>query len=192
MSKRADDDARAFAEAMRGAKPLAAAERDRVPLPPPTSGAPPRQAPGARARAEAYEGPWEAVTDGATFDVTTLGEAIEARGAGVDLKLMRRLKAGDPRAEARLDLHGRSRDEALAALERFIADARADGKRCVLDRSTGEAPTRSKTAPCSSPLVWRWLTISTLSVAAVLAFVSARPGEGGDGATRVLLRKKTR
>jgi DNA-nicking Smr family endonuclease len=42
------------------------------------------------------------------------------------------------------------------------------------------------------PLVWRWLAASPQAAAAVLAFISARPGEGGDGATRVLLRKPSR
>ena len=46
--------------------------------------------------------------------------------------------------------------------------------------------------PVLKPLVWRWLAASATSAAAVLAFASARPAEGGDGATRVLLRKPAR
>jgi DNA-nicking Smr family endonuclease len=195
-----DDDAHAFAEAMRGAKPLAAAgeDRGRIPLAPePKHGPPPRTAGGPRAPAGAEAadaflvGPADALTDSDTFEIATVGEAIEARARGVDVKLLRRLKAGDPRAEARLDLHGRSRAEALAALERFVAGAREQGRRCVLVIH-GRGAHSSDDAPVIKPLVWRWLAASAQAAAAVLAFASARPGEGGDGATRVLLRKPSR
>jgi DNA-nicking Smr family endonuclease len=187
-----DDDASAFADAMRGAKPLASGGSARVPVgPAPRAGAPARRAPSARPRAEAYEGPPEAVVESPTFEVATRGQAIEARAVGVDVKLLRRLKAGDPRVEARLDLHGRARDEALAALERFLELTRADGKRCVLVIH-GRGAHSDGDAPVLKPLVWRWLATSRAAAVAVLAFASARPAEGGDGATRVLLRKPGR
>jgi DNA-nicking Smr family endonuclease len=93
--------------------------------------------------------------------------------------------------EARLDLHGRSRDEAVAALERFLELAREGGKRCVLVIH-GRGAHSSDDAPVLKPLVWRWLAASSIAAASVLAFASARPAEGGDGATRVLLRKPAR
>jgi DNA-nicking Smr family endonuclease len=191
VSTRRDDDADAFAEAMRGAKPLADDERGRVP-PRPAPKSAPRQPPAPPARAggdvDASLGPLEAPTESVAFEVVTVGEGIEARGAGVDVKLLRRLKAGEPRVEARLDLHGRSRDEALRELERFLELARGDGKRCVLVIH-GRGAHSGDDAPVLKPLVWRWLALSAASAAAVLAFASARPAEGGDGATRVLLRK---
>lgn len=190
MSKRGDE-ADAFAEAMRGAKPLAPDERGRVPARPQAKGPPPRHAQGAGPPAAAYEGSSETLAESATFFVTTLGEAIEARGTGVDVKLLRRLKAGEPRVEARLDLHGRSRDEALRALERFLELAREDGKRCVLVIH-GRGSHSHDDAPVLKPLVWRWLTTAPAAAAAVLAFASARPAEGGDGATRLLLRRPGR
>jgi DNA-nicking Smr family endonuclease len=187
-----DDDAGAFAEAMRGAKPLASGRQARVPLgPAPPTGAGARRARSARPGPEAYEGPAHAPADSTTFEVVTLGETIEARAVGADVKLLRRLKAGEPRVEARLDLHGRSRDEALRALERFAELAREDGKRCVLVIH-GRGAHSEGDAPVLKPLVWRWLALSPAAAAAVLAFVSARPAEGGDGATRVLLRRPGR
>ena len=190
MSKRGDDDARAFAEAMRGAKPLDADGRERVRLaPPPTRGTPRR--PPVPPRAELFEGPPEALYESKTFEVATPGEAIEARAVGADVKILRRLKAGEPRVEARLDLHGRSRDEALAALDRFLVLARESGKRCVLVIH-GRGAHSSDDAPVLKPLVWRWLAASSASASSVLAFASARPAEGGDGATRILLRKPGR
>ncbi|HVX97704.1 MAG TPA: Smr/MutS family protein [Polyangia bacterium] len=194
-----DDDALAFAEAVRGAKPLAAAREDRgrIPLTPgPKHGPPPRTAGGPYApagadAADAFLDTPDALAHSDTFEIATMGEAIEARARGVDAKLLRKLKAGEPRPEARLDLHGRSRAEALAALERFIAGAREQGRRCVLVIH-GRGAHSSDDAPVLKPLVWRWLAASPQAAAAVLAFISARPGEGGDGATRVLLRKPSR
>ncbi|HVU49772.1 MAG TPA: Smr/MutS family protein [Polyangia bacterium] len=190
MSKRGDD-ADAFAEAVRGAKPLAPDERGRVAARPAPKGPPPRQAPGAGPRADAYDGPVEAASDSASFEVTIVGEAIEARGAGVDVKLLRRLKAGEPRVEAPLDQHGRSREEALRSLERFLALARGDGKRCVLVIH-GRGAHSLDDAPVLKPLVWRWLALAPAAAEAVLAFASARPAEGGEGATRLLLRRPGR
>jgi DNA-nicking Smr family endonuclease len=187
VTKRGDD-TDAFAEAMRGVKPLASDERGRVPPRPAPKGPPPRRAPGGPA---AREGSIEGLAESATFEVTTVGETIEARGTGVDIKLLRRLKAGEPRAEARLDLHGRSREEALRALERFLELARTDGKRCVLVIHGRGAHSRDD-APVLKPLVWHWLSTAPAAAAAVLAFVSARPAEGGDGATRLLLRRPGR
>jgi DNA-nicking Smr family endonuclease len=190
VTKRGDD-ADAFAEAMRGAKPLTADERGRVPARPAPKGPAPRHTPGAGAHADGYDGPIESLAESTAFEITALGETIEARGAGVDIKLLRRLKAGEPRVEARLDLHGRSRDEALRALERFLELARSDGKRCVLVIH-GRGAHSHDDAPVLKPLVWRWLANAPAAVASVLAFASARPAEGGDGATRLLLRRPGR
>jgi DNA-nicking Smr family endonuclease len=189
VSPSGDDDARAFAEAMRGAKPLAPDERGRVPARPAPGAPPPRRPRGAEARAVVDES--RPLDESTTFEVATVGEVIEARAAGVDIKLLRRLKAGEPRVEARLDLHGRSREDALGALDRFVATARADGRRCVLVIHGRGAHSRDD-APVLKPLVWRWLATSEAAAAGVLAFASARPGEGGDGATRLLLRKPAR
>jgi DNA-nicking Smr family endonuclease len=186
-----DDDAQAFAEAMRGAKPIAPDGRARVPKLE-TQRAAPRQTPAARARAAAASRLDEASPDaeggGAAFEVETFGGSIEGRAVGLDVKLLRRLKSGELRADARLDLHGHPRDEALRALERFVEGARAQGKRCLLVIH-GRGAHSPDDAPVLKPLVWRWLVASALSRSAVLAFTSARPTQGGDGATLVLLRK---
>lgn len=187
-----DDDALAFAEAMRGAKPLPAAVRAPLPAAPRPRAAPP--GPGrlaARSRPEAYEAPLEGLTQSSAFAVETTGGSIEGRGRGVDVKLLRRLKAGEVTVEARLDLHGHARADALDALERFFERARAEGKRCLLVIH-GRGAHSQDDAPVLKPLVWRWLAASPASAFAVLAFASARPGQGGDGATLVLLRKPGR
>jgi DNA-nicking Smr family endonuclease len=191
VTKRAgDDDQSAFAEAMRGAKPLATDGRARVPSrPEPTRGPPPRRPRAPRARAET-DAPAadDAQTGSAAFEVETFGDSIAGRAVGIDVKLLRRLKTGELRVEARLDLHGRARERALDALEHFVETAREQGRRCVLVIH-GRGAHSADDAPVLKPLVWRWLSGSSLSTRAVMAFASARPAQGGDGATLVLLRK---
>jgi DNA-nicking Smr family endonuclease len=195
VTKRAgDDDASAFAEAMRGAKPLAphVGARARVPLRPATKTKTTTTTTTGSARSggapAAILASNEAFETSATFAIATVGEAIEGRATGVDVKLLRRLKAGELRVEARLDLHGRTRDEALDVLERFLADARAQRRRCVLVVH-GRGAHSEDDAPVLKPMVWRWLAASSLAAGAVLAFASARPAQGGVGATLVLLRQ---
>jgi DNA-nicking Smr family endonuclease len=183
-----DDDAQAFEEAMRDARPLARGHA-RVPArPAPATGAPRA----ARERSEsakllAAEGELES----AAFALTHEGERIEGRAPGVDARTVRRLKSGEPRVEARLDLHGRAREAALDELERFVRSSRASGRRALLIIHGRGANTPDGRAVLK-PLVWRWLSSSRAAGAAVLAFVSAPPAQGGDGATLVLLRKPDR
>jgi len=97
-----DDEALAFAEAMRDAKPLASAGRG-PPLaaPAPASVAPSRRGRDARLGAEAYDAydAYDAsdatLAGSATFVVETFGGSIEGRAVGVDVKLLRRLKSGE-------------------------------------------------------------------------------------------------
>jgi DNA-nicking Smr family endonuclease len=179
VTKRAgEDDARAFEEAMRGARPLPAEARRKHALPPaPARGPSPPNSP---------------TSPTSEFRIETRGEAgaetIEGRGSGVDARAFRALKTGDTAVEARLDLHGLPRERALAALERFVAGARADGRRAVLVIH-GRGAHSDDARAVLKPLVWRWLATAPAASAAVLAFASARPAQGGDGATLVLLRR---
>jgi DNA-nicking Smr family endonuclease len=186
--KDGDDDARAFEEATRGARPIARAGRvGRVPLRPAAPAGPPPHQPRATPPALDDDAAPRAPGD-ATFDVVVTGAAIAGRADGVDARVLRRLKAGELPVEARLDLHGRARVPALAALERFVAAARADGRRVVLVIH-GRGAHSAEDGPVLKPLVWRWLGGSSAAARAVLAFASARPAQGGDGATLVLLRR---
>jgi DNA-nicking Smr family endonuclease len=183
-----DDDALAFEEAVRGARPIPKGAELVAGGPPP--GVSTARRPVAEARAERA-----AIIDGdgtltsAVFKLALAGEQIEGRGPGVDARVVRRLKAGDPRVEAHLDLHGHSRETAVAALERFVQTERAAHRVLLVIHGRGA---HSGEGAVVKPLVWRWLASSRAAAAAVLAFTSARPSEGGDGATVVLLRKPPR
>jgi len=189
----ADRDAADFLSAMQGVARLKGPRRV-ASGPPPGAAAPAarraavgerlaRSAGGAsRAPLPGGEAPsWDA------FAVEIVGETWTARANGIDRKLVRRLGAGQLGVEARIDLHGRSRDESTRGLERFVAQALAAGQRAVLVihgrglHSSGEGPTLRD-------VVREALTGGPLG-AHVLACSSAPPALGGPGATLVWLRR---
>jgi DNA-nicking Smr family endonuclease len=173
------DDERSFEEAMRGATPLSgAAARGRRTSP---LGAPPPP-PAPRLRAAARNDDADAEAE--------LAELVQGSGGGRDgdKRLVRRLRDGDYPIEARLDLHGHTRDEATAALERFVVQSVGAGRRCVLVIH-GRGLNSGDTGPVLGDVVHRALAAGA-TARAILAFTHAGPAQGGDGATLVLLRKK--
>ncbi len=171
-----DDDARAFEEAMRGARRIEGGAR-RV------SGerAPGRAPPQARA-ASASRGNQPA------FEVERVGDAVAGRAADVSVEVLRGLRRGDARPEARLDLHGQTREASLRAVERFLLRARADGHRTVLIIH-GRGQNSEAGEPVLRPALHDWLASAVAARAGVMAFASAPPRAGGTGATLVLLRR---
>jgi DNA-nicking Smr family endonuclease len=176
--KRKDsDDDDAFAEAVRGARPLGLRDA-RVTAPPRLTPEPRRKRPLAAAPP-------------AAFVVEQTGDEIVGRAADVSLKLVRELRAGAQAVEARLDLHGRGRAEALRALESFVAGARARGVRAVLVIH-GRGRGSEAGGPVLRPALWDWLASPAAERSGVMAFATARPRDGGAGATVVLLRRPGR
>lgn len=171
------DDAAAFAEAVRGARPLSGARRVA-----PHDGAgvarPPRlSVPTAPVAPPA--GPPLAVED------TTQGWT--ARAGGVDRRVLRKLRDGTIPIDRRVDLHGLTRVKAMAALERSVASARAAGERCLLVIH-GRGLHSGEDGPTLRDAVREALTAGALS-GAVLACTLAPPPQGGAGATLVYLRR---
>lgn len=150
-----------FAAAVGDAKPIA--ETRDAPAPP--RGAPP-------------PGPGAATSPPAL----TQGEA-----AGVDGRAVARLRRGQMRPQARLDLHGHTLDKAHRVLAGFIDRAAADGRRCVLViTGKGRIGQTGGTIRSEFP---HWLNQGPLR-ARILAFAEAQPKDGGAGAFYVLLRKR--
>jgi DNA-nicking Smr family endonuclease len=168
-----DDDGQAFAEAMRGVRPL------------------PQKAPRVVGRSEkeprrARTAPPS--TGPAPFIVERTAESVAGRAPDVSARLLRELRGGQRPIEARIDLHGRLRAEAVRGLERFVSEMRARGFRVGLiihGRGHGSATGD----PVLRPAVWDWLGSSAAHRAGVMAFVSAGLADGGAGATLVLLRR---
>lgn len=120
------------------------------------------------------------------FDVDSLletDEELSFRRPGVPPGVLSKLRRGGWSLQAQIDLHGLRRDEAREALGRFLASCSVRGLRCVrVVHGKGHgSPGREGILRVK---VRRWL----VQREEVLAFVQARPAEGGAGALVVLLQ----
>ncbi len=125
----------------------------------------------------------EAISD--EFDVGTLMEADEHmsfRQPGIGTDVTRKLRRGDWSIQRQLDLHGLRRDDAREALSHFIREAHKHGIRCVRVVH-GKGLGSPGKAPILKSRVQSWL----VQKKEVLAFVQAKPADGGAGALVVLL-----
>jgi len=119
------------------------------------------------------------------FDVETLldvDDAMSFRRPGIGTEITRRLRAGEWSIQQQLDLHGLRSDEAREALGAFIRNANKQGVRCVRVVH-GKGLGSPGKQPVLKTKTQRWL----IQKNEVLAFVQAKPAEGGAGALVVLL-----
>jgi len=119
------------------------------------------------------------------FDVSTLldtDEALSFRRPSVGPEVTRKLRKGDWSIQREIDLHGLRSDEARLALTTFIRDAHKQGIRCVRVVHGKGLGSPGKT-PVLKSKVHSWLVQKNQ----VMAFVQAKPAEGGAGALVVLL-----
>jgi DNA-nicking Smr family endonuclease len=126
----------------------------------------------------------EAISD--EFDVSTLldtDEHLSFRRPGIGTDVTRKLRRGDWSIQRQLDLHGLRSDEAREALGKFIREANRHGIRCVRVVH-GKGLGSPGKAPVLKSKVHSWLVQKN----EVLAFVQAKPAEGGAGALIVLLQ----
>jgi len=117
------------------------------------------------------------------------GGRHEGLAPGIDRRHLLRLRRGEVPVDRELDLHGLDRRGAAAALRRELGLARDRGERCVLVIHGRGA--RSEGAAVLKEALPGWLGEPPLD-ALVMAFATARPAEGGEGATYVLLRRSRR
>ena len=119
------------------------------------------------------------------FDVESLletDETLSFRRPEISLEVVRKLRRGHWALQAQIDLHGLRRDQAREALGSFIHDSARRGMRCVrvVHGKGNGSPGRESVLKTR---VRRWL----VQKQEVLAFVQARPSDGGAGALMVLL-----
>jgi DNA-nicking Smr family endonuclease len=107
--------------------------------------------------------------------------------AGIDRRTADRLRRGRLAIEARIDLHGMFQDDAHRALNRFVVDSAAAGRRVVLV-ITGKGRV-SEGGGVLRRNVPHWLRMAHCAPH-VLAAVPAQPQHGGAGALYVMLRRK--
>lgn len=116
---------------------------------------------------------------------STIQDIITYRRIGVQQSLFRKLRRGRFHIDAVLDLHGYTTNTAQEALITFIYKAHNNQLSCVhIIHGKGSSSTRT---PVLKQKVNMWLR----QLDAVLAFCSAKPIDGGNGALYVLLRRKT-
>lgn len=116
--------------------------------------------------------------------------ALDAATAhGIDRRTAQRFRRGQLPIDARLDLHGMTRERAHDALDHFLVEALSRGCRCVVV-VTGKGqrgPLEPHTGVLKAMLP-RWLN-EPGARARILAFAPARPQHGGEGAFYVLLKR---
>ena len=120
------------------------------------------------------------------FDVTTLLEVDDQMSflrPGIGVDVLKKLRRGNWRIQAQLDLHGLRQDEARERLGEFLRACGKQGLRC-LRIVHGKGLGSPGKAPVLKSRVQRWLVQKN----EVLAFVQAKPADGGAGALVVLLQ----
>lgn len=103
----------------------------------------------------------------------------------MDHRTAERFRRGQMVIEARVDLHGQTRDAAMSQLSRFLHQSAAAGRRCVLV-ITGKGTSGKGVLRREFPL---WLEAGDLRPL-VLGLAPAQAKDGGSGAFYVLLRRK--
>ncbi len=114
-------------------------------------------------------------------------ELTHGHAVGIDKRQAERFRRGKTPIEGKIDLHGRTQQEAHDDLHHFLARAHAASKRMVLV-ITGKGITGAKSGVLREN-VPRWLNEPSLR-RHVLAFDYAEPQHGGQGALYVLLKRK--
>ena len=170
----AEEAARLFRDAVRGVKPL-------------PGGTAPLRRPKPRPRARFTRADRAAVLRESLapepHDPALLGgEELVYQRPGVQPAVVRRLRRGEYRVEREIDLHGLTVAEAKQALRGFLIEALERGVRCV--RIVHGKGLRSGHR---GPVLKATVSAVLRRSGAVLAYVSARPADGGTGAVYVLL-----
>lgn len=177
--KISEEDSRLFRDAVRGIRPL---RHDRI-----ETG--PQRPVGRRRRVSHPEPPAGPV--GGLADLDESGSPVTAEESllfvrpGIQHNVLRKLRRGQFRADADLDLHGMNVEQAREALVTFLHEARGRQWRWLRIihgkgyRSQGEHPVLKTRLN-------GWLQQHEQ----VLAFCSAQPADGGTGAVYVLIRNR--
>lgn len=114
-------------------------------------------------------------------EVLSTGDELNYRKAGVQTRVLRKLRRGYYVVQAELDLHGLTALAANEAVHAFLNRCVAQQQYCV--RVIHGKGLSSPHGPVIKPNLANWLRRR----ADVLAYTSARPSDGGTGAVYVLL-----
>lgn len=171
-----EDDVRLFREAVRDVRPLQHEQ--------PTST--PRRRPG-RARFSRADrvAVLEESLNGALDDpMVASGDELSFRRPAIAEHVLRKLRRGEYRVEGEIDLHGLTVAQSKQALRQFLAAALVRHAGCVRIIH-GKGLRSGHRGPVLKSAVSGLLRRTS----AVVAYVSARPADGGTGALYVLLAR---
>lgn len=178
------DDESFLRRALEGVRPLNSKgnRRSRIPLEPPVTHTIVDE------DAEVIAQLSDLVSGLAPFDITESDEYLEGYRVGLDPRLVSQLRRGEFAVQAHLDMHGMIQGAAKEALKEFIIASVRKGLRTVLvvhGRGLRSPGGHSVLKHASAG----WLSHGAIG-GHVLAFTSARPADGGAGATYVLLKRE--
>jgi DNA-nicking Smr family endonuclease len=122
------------------------------------------------------------------LDITFSDEYIEGAVQGFSRKLMKKLKRGELPVQGHIDLHGLTKQDAETAVADFLLESFRSGLRCVLIVH-GRGLNSPENLPVLKEGLPQWLNRGRVRKV-VLAFTTARPYDGGTGATYVFLRNR--
>ncbi|MGA9334800.1 MAG: Smr/MutS family protein [Rudaea sp.] len=172
-----DDDSRLFSQAVGPVRPIAAARtvvaRER-----------PAPIPRHSQRDEANVS-MELLTSAIDPAAMEIGEELSYLKPGLSPRLLRRLKRGHFSIVDEIDLHQMTSAVARTAIKQFLDGNSRHGRLCL--KIIHGKGLRSR---AEGPVLKRLVESMLRHRGDVLAFASAKPSEGGSGATIVLLRER--
>ena len=128
----------------------------------------------------------ESLADAVGDERVARGDALSHSRPGVPRSVLRRLRRGEFPVDGELDLHGLTVAQATKVLGTFLAGALGRHAGCV--RIIHGKGLRSGQG---GPVLKNVVNTVLSRMPAVVAYVSARPADGGTGAVYVLLSQKT-
>ncbi len=123
----------------------------------------------------------------APIRISDTGEYVEWTSPDISREMSRRLHKGEFAVQDAIDLHGMVLEEAREAFSGFIRHALSCGYFCV--KIVHGRGLRSPHGPVLKEAVKLWLSRMSGSL---WAYASAKPRDGGLGATYVILRRRKR
>jgi DNA-nicking Smr family endonuclease len=182
LSMEPEDEKTLFLKAMADVKPLS---KKNTFVQTPVRPKPPEKDPD-REDLESLDALRRLVDQGRGFAVSSTPEYMEGTGPNIHPEISKKLHRGKFSVQAHLDLHGMTVSMARAEFDGFLKHALANNLRTLLIIHGRGLSSISE--PVLKTKVYEWLTRGSWR-RWIIAFSSARPVDGGPGATYVLLRK---
>ncbi len=122
-----------------------------------------------------------------SFELERRGERVLGLARGIDRAHLERLARGEVPVDMELDLHGLSEKDARGLVRAALEEAYQEGDRCLL--VIHGRGLHSELGAVLREALPEWLTAPPAG-RRVMAFATALPGDGGPGASYVLLRRR--